>query len=123
VPQGGQGQALGSIELWGDGKQTRSFCYDDDCLEGIYRLMQSDYPHPLSLGTEDMVSIQQLARLIIEASGTPDITIRYIDGPQGVRGRNSDNSRLRQVLGWEPAIPLEVGLREAYRGIEKQVNS
>jgi GDP-D-mannose 3',5'-epimerase len=70
-----------------------------------------------------MVSIKQLARLIIEASGTPDITIRHIDRPQGVRRRNSHNSRLRQVLGWEPAIPLEVGLPETYRGIEKQVSS
>jgi nucleoside-diphosphate-sugar epimerase len=111
----------GSIEVWGDGEQTRSFCYVDDCVEGIYRIMQSDYPEPLNLGTEEMVSINELARIIIELSGKEDITIRNIDGPQGVRGRNSDNSRLREVLGWEPRTTLHEGLRETYRWIEKQV--
>jgi nucleoside-diphosphate-sugar epimerase len=111
----------GSIEVWGDGEQTRSFCYVDDCVEGIYRIMQSDYPEPLNLGTEEMVTINELARIIIELSGKEDITIRNIDGPQGVRGRNSDNSRLREVLGWEPRTTLHEGLRETYRWIEKQV--
>jgi GDP-D-mannose 3', 5'-epimerase len=111
----------GSIEVWGDGEQTRSFCYVDDCVEGIYRIMQSDYPEPLNLGTEEMVSINELARIIIELSGKEDITIRNVDGPQGVRGRNSDNSRLREVLGWEPRTTLHEGLRETYRWIEKQV--
>jgi nucleoside-diphosphate-sugar epimerase len=111
----------GSIEVWGDGEQTRSFCYVDDCVEGIYRIMQSDVPEPLNLGTEEMVTINDLARIIIELSGKDDITIRNIDGPQGVRGRNSDNSRLREVLGWEPRTTLHEGLRETYRWIEKQV--
>jgi GDP-D-mannose 3',5'-epimerase len=111
----------GSIEVWGDGEQTRSFCYVDDCVEGIYRIMQSDYPEPLNLGTEEMVTINELARIIIELSGKDDIAIRNIDGPQGVRGRNSDNSRLREVLGWEPRTTLHEGLRETYRWIEKQV--
>ena len=112
----------GSIEVWGDGEQTRSFCYVDDCVEGIYRLMQSDYPEPLNLGTEQMVTINELAQLIIELSGKRGITLRHVDGPQGVRGRNSDNSRLRKVLGWEPGIDLEGGLQPTYRWIDKQVN-
>jgi GDP-D-mannose 3', 5'-epimerase len=113
----------GSIEVWGDGEQTRSFCYVDDCVEGIYRIMQSDYSEPLNLGTEEMVSINELARIIIELSGKHDITIRHIEGPQGVRGRNSDNSRLRKVLGWEPRTTLHEGLQETYQWIEKQFQS
>ena len=112
-----------SIEVWGDGAQTRSFCYVTDCVEGIYRLMQSDYREPLNLGTDELVSIDQLAAHIIELSGKPNITLRHIDGPQGVRGRNSDNSRLREVLGWEPATPLKTGLLETYRWIEQQVTN
>jgi GDP-D-mannose 3',5'-epimerase len=112
-----------AIEIWGDGEQTRSFCYVDDCVEGIYRLMRSDYGEPLNLGTEQMVTINELARLIIEVSGKPGITLHHVDGPQGVRGRNSDNSRLREVLGWEPSIDLEAGLAPTYRWIDKQVNA
>jgi GDP-D-mannose 3', 5'-epimerase len=112
----------GSIEVWGDGEQTRSFCYIDDCVEGIYRLMQSDYPEPLNLGTEEMVTINQLARLVMEAAGKQGVTLRHVDGPQGVRGRNSDNSRLRSVLGWEPRTSLAEGLSPTYQWIEKQVN-
>jgi GDP-D-mannose 3', 5'-epimerase len=111
----------GEIDIWGDGEQTRSFCHVDDCVEGIYRLMQSDYSEPLNLGRDEMVSINELARMIIRASGKRDITLRHIDGPQGVRGRNSDNTRLRQVLGWEPAITLEEGLEPTYRWIAEQV--
>jgi GDP-D-mannose 3',5'-epimerase len=110
-----------AIEVWGDGEQTRSFCFVDDCVEGIYRLMQSDYPEPLNLGTEQMVTINQLAQLIIELSDKQGITLRHVDGPQGVRGRNSDNNRLRTILGWEPSITLRQGLIETYRWIEKQV--
>jgi nucleoside-diphosphate-sugar epimerase len=94
----------GEIEIWGDGEQTRSFCHVDDCVEGIYRLMRSDHGQPLNLGTDRMVTINELARIIIEISGKPGITIRHVDGPQGVRGRNSDNTRLRDALGWEPQI-------------------
>jgi GDP-D-mannose 3', 5'-epimerase len=111
----------GEIDIWGDGEQTRSFCHVDDCVEGIYRLMQSDYSEPLNLGRDEMVSINELARMIIRASGKRDITLCHIDGPQGVRGRNSDNTRLRQVLGWEPAITLEEGLEPTYRWIAEQV--
>jgi GDP-D-mannose 3',5'-epimerase len=115
VPDGG------SIELWGDGEQTRSFCHIDDCVEGIYRLMQSDYREPLNLGRDRMVTINELAGIIMNIAGKPNVAIEHVDGPQGVRGRNSDNSKLREVLGWEPAIPLEEGLVSTYRWIEKMV--
>jgi GDP-D-mannose 3', 5'-epimerase len=112
-----------SIDIWGDGLQTRSFCYIDDCIEGIYRLMGSGYQQPLNLGTERMVTINELAEIIIEISGKPGLTLRHVDGPQGVRGRNSDNSRLREVLGWEPTTRLEDGIEATYRWIEKQVRA
>jgi nucleoside-diphosphate-sugar epimerase len=111
----------GEIEIWGDGEQTRSFCFIDDCLEGIYRLMHSDHSEPLNLGRDRMVTINQLARIVMEIAGKTDLSIRHVDGPQGVRGRNSDNSRLREVLAWEPTIALEEGLIPTYRWIEKQV--
>jgi len=111
------------IEVWGDGEQTRSFCYIDDCVEGIYRIMMSDYSGPLNLGTDRLVSINELADIIIDISGKRGIGLRHIDGPQGVRGRNSDNSRIRDILGWEPATSLEDGLEPTYRWIEKQVAS
>jgi nucleoside-diphosphate-sugar epimerase len=109
------------IEMWGDGEQTRSFCYIDDCVEGIYRIMKSDYSQPLNLGTDRLVTINELARIIIEISGKAGVGIRHIDGPQGVRGRNSDNSRIRNILDWEPEISLVEGLVPTYRWIEKQV--
>src|SRR5690606_23609149 len=93
----------GKIEIWGDGEQTRSFCYIDDCVEGICRLMQSDFADPLNLGTDRMVSINELADIIIDISGKQGLTLEHIDGPQGVRGRNSGNTLLREVLGWEPS--------------------
>ncbi len=108
------------IEIWGDGEQTRSFCYIDDCLEGIYRLMNSGFGEPLNLGQDRMVTINQLADIIANIAG---ITVhrKHIDGPQGVRGRNSDNAKLREVLGWEPQISLEDGLAHTYHWIEEQV--
>ena len=111
----------GEIEIWGDGEQTRSFCHVDDCVEGIFRLMQSEYRQPLNLGTDRMVTINELAEIIIRISGKQDVRVRHVEGPQGVRGRNSDNSRLREVLGWEPRIDLEEGLMPTYRWIEQQV--
>jgi GDP-D-mannose 3', 5'-epimerase len=113
----------GEIEIWGDGEQTRSFCYVDDCVEGIYRLMESNFREPLNLGSEEMVTINELARMIIDVAGKDGISLRHIGGPQGVRGRNSDNRRLREVLGWEPSVPLRQGLEPTYRWIEKQVMS
>lgn len=108
------------IEIWGDGEQTRSFCYIDDCVEGIYRLMQSDFSEPLNLGQDRMISINQLADIIADAAGV-DVVKKHIDGPQGVRGRNSDNTKLRKVLGWEPQISLEDGLGRTYAWIRQQV--
>ena len=110
-----------SIDVWGDGEQTRSFCYIDDCVEGIYRLMNSDYREPLNLGRDRMVTINELANMIIDVSGKNDIDLVHVEGPQGVRGRNSDNSKLREVLDWEPTTTLEEGLIPTYRWIEKMV--
>ena len=110
------------VEIWGDGEQTRSFCYIDDCVEGIYKLMRSDYREPLNLGQDRMVTINELADLVAAAAGVA-IEKVHIDGPQGVRGRNSDNTRLRAVLGWEPRISLEEGLRRTYTWIEAQVRA
>jgi len=109
------------IEVWGDGSQTRSFMYIDDCVEGIYRIMKSDYPHPLNLGSEEMVTVDQLVDLVAEIAGKK-IRKRYdTSKPQGVRGRNSDNSKLRSVLGWEPRTPLREGLVPTYRWIEGEL--
>lgn len=110
------------IEIWGDGKQTRSFCYIDDCVKGIYKLMRSDYHEPLNLGQDRMVSINQLADIIAGIAGV-DIVKKHVPGPQGVRGRNSDNTRLREVLKWEPEISLEKGLEKTYSWIDEQVAS
>jgi GDP-D-mannose 3', 5'-epimerase len=110
------------IEIWGDGEQTRSFCYIADCIEGIYRLMRSDYCEPLNLGQDRLISINQLADLVADVAQFP-IWKKHIEGPQGVRGRNSDNTRLRDVLGWEPRISLEEGLHRTYVWIEQQVRA
>jgi len=110
------------IAIWGDGEQTRSFCYIDDCVEGIFRLMRSNYSEPINLGQDRMISINQLADIIAKIART-EIVKKHIDGPQGVRGRNSDNDRVRQVLGWEPQISLEAGLKTTYRWIEQQVSN
>lgn len=111
-----------AVEIWGDGEQTRSFCYIDDCVEGIYRLMRSDYSEPLNLGQDRMVTINQLAEMVADVAGAT-IHKKHIPGPQGVRGRNSDNTRLREVLGWEPAISLEEGLALTYAWIEEQLRA
>jgi GDP-D-mannose 3', 5'-epimerase len=108
------------IEIWGDGEQTRSFCHVDDCVHGIYKLMRSDFSEPLNLGQDRMVSINQLADMVASVAGI-SITKRHVSGPQGVRGRNSDNTLLRQVLGWEPEISLEQGLRRTYEWIEDKL--
>jgi nucleoside-diphosphate-sugar epimerase len=108
------------IEIWGDGKQTRSFCYIDDCLTGIYRLMRSDVQEPLNLGQDRLISINDLADLIMEIAGVR-LAKKHIKGPEGVRGRNSDNNLLKKVLGWEPEMALEEGLMRTYTWIEQQV--
>jgi nucleoside-diphosphate-sugar epimerase len=109
------------IEVWGDGQQTRSFMYVDDCVEGIYRITRSGHSQPLNLGTDTLVSIDELVEMVARIAGKT-IKIRHeTSKPQGVRGRNSDNSRLREVLGWEPAIPLEDGLGRTYAWIASQL--
>jgi nucleoside-diphosphate-sugar epimerase len=110
------------ISIWGDGEQTRSFCHIDDCVTGLFKLMRSDYPHPLNLGQDRMVTINELADIIAAIAGI-DIVKKHVSGPQGVRGRNSDNTLLRETLGWEPQITLEEGLSETYTWIEQQVRS
>ena len=108
------------IEIWGDGEQTRSFCYIDDCVVGLYRLMRSDFREPLNLGQDRLISINQLADLVASIAGIR-IVKKHVAGPQGVRGRNSDNTLLRTVLGWDPQISLEEGLRRTYAWIEEMV--
>jgi len=109
------------IEVWGDGLQTRSYCYIDDCVEGICRLMQSDHHAPLNLGQDRMVTINELVDMVAKIAGKR-ITKRYdTSKPQGVRGRNSDNTRLREVLQWEPMISLESGLEMTYHWIYEQL--
>lgn len=110
------------IEIWGDGEQTRSFCYIDDCLNGIYKLMRSDFDKPLNLGQDRLVTINQLADMIAEVAGI-EINKVYIPGPQGVRGRNSDNTLLYETLGWRPEISLEEGLNKTYQWIEQRVQT
>ncbi|MGH7506490.1 MAG: NAD-dependent epimerase/dehydratase family protein, partial [Longimicrobiales bacterium] len=102
------------VEIWGDGQQTRSFCYIDDCVVGLHRLMRSDYAQPLNLGQDRLVSINELADMIAAIAGI-DIVRVHVPGPQGVRGRNSDNARVREVLGWQPRVSLEQGLERTYR--------
>jgi len=112
----------GEIDIWGDGKQTRSFCYIDDCLEGSIRLMNSDFKEPLNIGSDELVTINGLADLIIKISGK-DITKKHdLTKPQGVRGRNSDNTLIKKVLGWTPSISLKEGLQKTYPWISSQVS-
>lgn len=110
-----------TIEVWGDGHQTRSYCYIDDCVEGIYRLMRSDYHEPLNLGQDRLISINELVDMIATISGKTIHKRHDLTKPQGVRGRNSDNSRLREVLKWEPTIPLEEGMRRTYLWIAAEL--
>jgi len=110
------------IEIWGDGEQTRSFCHVDDCVIGIHKLMKSNYQEPLNIGQDRMVTVNQLADTIADIAGVR-ILKTHVPGPQGVRGRNSDNTRLRQILEWEPEISLEEGLASTYGWIEGQVQA
>jgi nucleoside-diphosphate-sugar epimerase len=110
----------GEIEMWGDGKQTRSFLYVDECLEGVLRLTRSDFTGPVNIGSEEMVTINQLAEMTMEIAGKK-LNIKHIPGPLGVKGRNSDNRLIKEKLGWEPSFPLKKGLEKTYPWIEKQV--
>jgi GDP-D-mannose 3', 5'-epimerase len=110
----------GEIEIWGDGLQTRSFLYIDECLEGVRRLMDSNFTGPVNIGSEEMVTINQLAEIAMEVSGKK-LGLRHISGPLGVRGRNSDNRLIREKLGWAPSRPLRVGIQKTYEWISAQV--
>lgn len=108
----------GDIEVWGDGLQTRSFMYIDDCIDGLLRLMASTYREPLNMGTDELISVDDLVDLVCQIAGKQLVKHHDLTKPQGVRGRNSDNSRLREVLGWEPQIRLHDGLTVTYKWIE-----
>jgi GDP-D-mannose 3',5'-epimerase len=110
-----------TIEVWGDGEQTRSYCYIDDCVEGIYRLMRSSHADPINLGQDRMITINQLVDIVARIAGKRIQRSHDLTKPQGVRGRNSDNTRLRATLGWEPSISLEEGLARTYAWIEQQL--
>ena len=110
----------GSIKMWGDGNQTRSFLYIDECLDGVRRLMDSDFSGPVNIGSDEMVTINQLAKMTMEISNKK-LIINHISGPMGVRGRNSDNNLIFEKLGWKPTMPLKDGLQKTYEWIEEQV--
>ncbi|MBW1789469.1 MAG: NAD-dependent epimerase/dehydratase family protein [Deltaproteobacteria bacterium] len=111
----------GEIELWGDGKQTRSFLYIDECLEGTIRFMRSDWTGPVNIGSDEMVTIDKLADMVMEIAGK-NLTKKHIPGPLGVRGRNSDNTLIEEKLRWRPSQSLKAGIEQTYKWIEKQVN-
>lgn len=111
----------GTIEVWGDGKQTRSFLYIDECLEGIRKLMKSNFSGPVNIGSEEMISINDFAKMIIGISGK-NINIKNIPGPEGVRGRNSDNALIKEMLGWSPSLPLLDGIKKTFAWIKDQEN-
>jgi len=110
----------GSIEIWGDGKQTRSFLYIDECVEGTLRLMRSDFQGPVNIGSDEMVTLNELAGMIIEIAGK-HLTVEHIPGPLGVRGRNSDNTLIKERLSWAPSQPLKHGLAKTYPWIANQL--
>ncbi len=110
----------GFIEIWGDGQQTRSFLYIDECLEGVRRLMESDFIGPVNIGSDEMISINNLAQSVIDASGK-NLTIKNVDGPTGVRGRNSDNRLIQEKLSWAPSLPLREGMARTYEWVSAQV--
>ena len=110
----------GEIEIWGDGKQTRSFLYIDECIEGTIRLMRSDWTGPVNIGSEEMITIDELADMIMDIAGKRLRKV-YVPGPIGVRGRNSDNRLIEKMLGWKPKMSLRKGLEKTYSWIEEQV--
>ena len=114
--------SAGTIDVWGDGNQTRSFLYVDECIDAVRQLMQSDFPGPVNIGSEEMVTINQLVDTVAKVAGK-GITINHIDGPLGVRGRNSDNTLIEEKLGWSPSMTLEDGIRKTYAWIEQQVQA
>jgi GDP-D-mannose 3',5'-epimerase len=113
----------GQVEIWSDGEQTRSFCYIDDCIECIHKLMRSDFSEPLNIGSQEMVSVNELAALVLRIAQRDDLRLTHVFGPQGVRGRNSDNKLVTQALGWAPDTPLEAGMRITYEWIARQTRT
>lgn len=117
-----QAQEIDTIEIWGDGKQSRSYCYIDDCLEGVYKLMKSNFTHPINIGSDRLITINQLTDIIAKIANK-NISKKYdLSKPQGVRGRNSDNTLLKETLNWEPKISLEEGLKKTYQWINSQLS-
>jgi len=112
----------GEIEIWGDGNQTRSFLYIDECLDGVRKLVNSDFLGPVNIGSEEMVSINKLAEMVMNIAGKK-INIKHIDGPLGVRGRNSDNRLIKEKLNWAPSFNLEDGLKKTFKWINDQVKN
>lgn len=110
----------GEVEVWGDGKQTRSFLYVDDCIDATIKLMRSAWTGPVNIGSEEMVDINSLVKKVIGLAGK-SLSLKHVPGPQGVRGRNSDNRLIGEKLGWEPQVALDEGLKATYRWIEEQV--
>jgi nucleoside-diphosphate-sugar epimerase len=111
------------IEIWGDGKQTRSYCYIDDCLEGIYELMHSDYHKPLNLGQDRLVTVDELVDIVAGIAGKKIMKHYDLTKPQGVRGRNADITLIKKVLGWQPKVSLEEGLKNTYKWISGQLSN
>jgi len=109
------------VEVWGDGKQTRSFLYIDECIQGIRNLMDSNFSGPVNIGSEETVSINEFVEKVISISNKKHLKIKNIDGPQGIRGRNSNNELIFKKLGWKPSLPLEGGLRKTYQWITEQI--
>ena len=120
LPQGCHGPSGGEVEIWGDGKQTRSFLYIDQCVEGTLRLMRSKFTGPVNIGSDEMVTIDALVDIVAQIAGKT-VKKRHVPGPTGVRGRNSDNRLIREKLGWAPSTKLVDGLRPTYEWIEGQV--
>jgi nucleoside-diphosphate-sugar epimerase len=108
--------------MWGDGTQTRSFLYIDECVEGVRRLMESDFSGPVNIGSDEMVTLNQLAELAMTVAGKR-LRIRHVPGPLGVRGRNSDNRLIKEKLGWAPSAPLKKGLERTYAWVQSQVEA
>ena len=111
----------GSIEIWGDGEQTRSFCYIDDCIEGLRRIMESGYTKPVNLGSEELITINQLVDAVCAAAGKRLLCNHDLTKPQGVRGRNSDNTLLNEIIGWQPETTIREGIEYTYRWIADEL--
>ncbi|MCX6723655.1 MAG: NAD-dependent epimerase/dehydratase family protein [Candidatus Staskawiczbacteria bacterium] len=109
------------VEIWGDGLQTRSFCYVDDCVEGVYKLMRSDFKEPLNIGSDRLISINDMLDMVAKIAGKKVNKKHLLDKPQGVRGRNSDNTLCKRVLNWEPKVSLEEGMEKTYKWISEQI--